>query len=104
MNQLCAFNKVVSVSSVVVVSFNLFSIVWEVISYSLSSYIQLCCMIADIHRTFPDNINFKDVPSDPKANVDALFNVLVALAHNNRKVGYCQVSELLNLYNLFKQY
>ena len=47
---------------------------------------------SDMHRTFPDNVYFKDVPSDPAANVDALYNVLIALAHNNRKIGYCQVS------------
>lgn len=44
----------------------------------------------DIHRTFPDNIYFQDAPSDPNAKRGALFNVLVAIAHNNRQIGYCQ--------------
>lgn len=37
----------------------------------------------DLPRTFPDNIYFNDIKMP-------LFNVLVAYAHNNKDVGYCQ--------------
>lgn len=40
----------------------------------------------DLPRTFPDNIYFNQT-----ANHQAhLFNVLIAYAHNNKDVGYCQ--------------
>lgn len=41
----------------------------------------------DLHRTFPNNIFFKST----KHCQNELFNVLVAYAHHNPKVGYCQV-------------
>lgn len=41
----------------------------------------------DIHRTFPDNILFKSEASLQSS----LFNVLVAYAHHDQTVGYCQV-------------
>lgn len=41
----------------------------------------------DIPRTFPDNIHFKEV-SDGKRK--PLYNVLVAFAHKNPDIGYCQ--------------
>ena len=47
--------------------------------------------VADIPRTFPDNIFFQDVPSDPNAKRLPLYHVLIALAHKNQRVGYCQV-------------
>ncbi|XP_063224392.1 growth hormone-regulated TBC protein 1-A isoform X2 [Bacillus rossius redtenbacheri] len=40
----------------------------------------------DLPRTFPDNIFF----SATAAHQQQLYNVLVAYAHNNRDVGYCQ--------------
>ena len=48
-------------------------------------------MIADIPRTFPDNIYFQDTPGDPQAKRGPLYNVLVALGTKNPSVGYCQV-------------
>lgn len=40
----------------------------------------------DLPRTFPDNIYFTK-----EANHQThLFNILIAYAHNNRVVGYCQ--------------
>lgn len=40
----------------------------------------------DLPRTFPDNIFFTK-----EANHQThLFNILIAYAHNNRVVGYCQ--------------
>lgn len=40
----------------------------------------------DLPRTFPDNIYFSK-----EANHQAhLFNILIAYAHSNRVVGYCQ--------------
>lgn len=41
----------------------------------------------DIPRTFPDNIYFKDAPDGKRKS---LYNVLVAFAHQNEHVGYCQ--------------
>ena len=49
---------------------------------------------ADMHRTFPDNVYFQDNRTDSEAKCATLFNVLTALAHNNRQVGYCQVMML----------
>ena len=45
----------------------------------------------DVPRTFPDNIYFKDYK---EGNLETLHNVLVAFAHHNVKIGYCQVSNL----------
>ena len=45
-----------------------------------------------MHRTFPDNVYFRDDRTDSQAKCATLFNVLTALAHNNRQVGYCQVT------------
>jgi len=48
-----------------------------------------------MHRTFPDNVFFRgddEQQTDSQSKKCAmLFNVLTALAHNNRQVGYCQV-------------
>jgi hypothetical protein len=45
----------------------------------------------DMHRTFPDNVYFRDdLPDTKSAKCGALFNVLTAIAHNNRHIGYCQ--------------
>ncbi|KAG1667253.1 Growth hormone-regulated TBC protein 1-A [Nymphon striatum] len=41
----------------------------------------------DIPRTFPDNIYFSKAPNEKLNN---LFNVLVAFAHRNPQIGYCQ--------------
>lgn len=45
-------------------------------------------LILDLHRTFPENVNFSDGLSSKKQD---LFNVLSAYAHYNPTVGYCQV-------------
>ena len=45
--------------------------------------------LLDIDRTFPDNINFSNNQADLRP---ALFNVLVAYAKHNPRIGYCQVS------------
>ncbi|XP_075144934.1 growth hormone-regulated TBC protein 1-A [Haematobia irritans] len=37
----------------------------------------------DLPRTFPDNIYFE-------TKKDRLYNILIAFAHHNREVGYCQ--------------
>ncbi|XP_016144218.1 growth hormone-regulated TBC protein 1-A-like [Sinocyclocheilus grahami] len=44
---------------------------------------------ADMHRTFPDNIQFR--ASSQPCLQKALFNVLLAYGHHNKDVGYCQV-------------
>jgi len=46
-------------------------------------------MFLDVPRTFPNNIYFQGPTSS--AQQTALFNVLVAVAHNNPHIGYCQV-------------
>ncbi|CAH1782222.1 unnamed protein product, partial [Owenia fusiformis] len=43
----------------------------------------------DIHRTFPDNIFFGDM-SNPQTMRRPLQNVLIAFAHHNKDIGYCQ--------------
>ena len=48
-------------------------------------------LIADIHRTFPENIYFARM-DDPAGLQKPLKNVLSAFALNNPHVGYCQVS------------
>lgn len=47
----------------------------------------------DMHRTFPDNIQFRD--SSQPCLQKALFNVLLGYGHHNKDVGYCQVGLLL---------
>ena len=42
----------------------------------------------DVPRTFPDNIYFRDYNEGKLSN---LHNVLVAYAHHNTSIGYCQV-------------
>ncbi|KAM4609423.1 growth hormone-regulated TBC protein 1-A-like [Polymixia lowei] len=42
----------------------------------------------DMHRTFPDNVQFKNT-TEPCLQ-KALYNVLVAYGHHNKAVGYCQ--------------
>lgn len=46
-------------------------------------------LFSDIPRTFPDNIYFKN--SSPDSKQEALKRVLLAFAHQNPKIGYCQV-------------
>uniref|UniRef100_A0AAY4C770 Growth hormone-regulated TBC protein 1 n=1 Tax=Denticeps clupeoides TaxID=299321 RepID=A0AAY4C770_9TELE len=43
---------------------------------------------ADIHRTFPDNVQFRD--SSEECLQAALYNVLRAFGLHNKEVGYCQ--------------
>lgn len=50
---------------------------------------QSCCPLADMHRTFPDNILFKS-KAEPSLQ-GALYNVLLAYGQHNQAVGYCQV-------------
>ena len=45
---------------------------------------------SDVPRTFPNNIYFQGPTSSAQQN--ALSNVLVAVAHNNPDIGYCQVN------------
>ncbi|XP_056145841.1 growth hormone-regulated TBC protein 1-A-like [Lampris incognitus] len=42
----------------------------------------------DMHRTFPDNVLFKDT-TEPCLQ-KPLYNVLLAYGHHNKAVGYCQ--------------
>ncbi|XP_072541309.1 growth hormone-regulated TBC protein 1b [Salminus brasiliensis] len=42
----------------------------------------------DLHRTFPDNIHFRD--SSQLCLQTALYNVLLAYGQHNKDVGYCQ--------------
>lgn len=42
----------------------------------------------DLHRTYPDNIYFNGADDRQRQ----LCNILVAYAHDNMEVGYCQVS------------
>ena len=46
--------------------------------------------LIDIRRTYPENIYFRDVQN---SLLISLKNVLVAFAHHNKSVGYCQVCE-----------
>lgn len=41
----------------------------------------------DLPRTFPDNIFFNNTDRHQRQ----LYNILLAFAHQNRQVGYCQV-------------
>ncbi|XP_029936426.1 growth hormone-regulated TBC protein 1-A-like [Myripristis murdjan] len=43
---------------------------------------------ADMHRTFPDNIFFKN--NAESCLQGSLYNVLLAYGHHNKEVGYCQ--------------
>ena len=47
---------------------------------------------SDVPRTFPNNIYFQETTTTSTAQRDALFKVLVAVAHNNPDIGYCQVN------------
>ncbi len=49
----------------------------------------LSFLLADMHRTFPDNVLFKS-KAEPSLQ-RALYNVLLAYGHHNMAVGYCQV-------------
>lgn len=49
----------------------------------------LICFCPDLHRTFPDNVQFQKT-SNPCLQ-KALFNVLLAYGHHDKAVGYCQV-------------
>ena len=68
-------------------------------SHNNSNKISLIAMIgksvllfSDIDRTFPENIYFQSATShDPNAKSQSLYNVLVCIAHQNRRIGYCQV-------------
>ncbi|XP_066542245.1 growth hormone-regulated TBC protein 1b isoform X2 [Hoplias malabaricus] len=42
----------------------------------------------DLHRTFPDNIHFRD--TSQLCLKTALYNVLLAYGHHNKDTGYCQ--------------
>lgn len=41
----------------------------------------------DLPRTFPDNIFFNNIENQQHQ----LYNILLAFAHQNKTVGYCQV-------------
>lgn len=56
---------------------------------SVSFFLTPPCHPADLHRTFPDNIQFHD--SSQSCLLKALYNVLLAYGHHNKDVGYCQV-------------
>ncbi|XP_060559708.1 growth hormone-regulated TBC protein 1-A-like [Ruditapes philippinarum] len=43
----------------------------------------------DIHRTFPDNKHFADTRAATNLR-KPLFNILIAIGHRNRTIGYCQ--------------
>ncbi|XP_077072936.1 growth hormone-regulated TBC protein 1b [Siphateles boraxobius] len=45
-------------------------------------------ILADMHRTFPDNIQFRD--SSQPCLQKALFNILLGYGYHNKDVGYCQ--------------
>lgn len=48
----------------------------------------------DLPRTFPDNIFF----SAEENHQQQLYNILVAYAHDNHQVGYCQVCVMKRTY------
>jgi len=48
-------------------------------------------LFIDIPRTFPNNIYFRDRSKDPQTKRSSLYKILVAVAHNNQQIGYCQV-------------
>lgn len=45
-------------------------------------------IVTDLPRTFPDNIFFVNMQEERPSQ---LYRVLVAFAHQNKAVGYCQV-------------
>lgn len=47
----------------------------------------------DLPRTFPDNIFFNNTDRHQRQ----LYNILLAFAHQNQEVGYCQVSTIRRL-------
>ena len=51
-------------------------------------FLSLSFFPLDIDRTFPDNIHFTNRQNDLRP---ALYNVLVAYAKHNPRIGYCQV-------------
>jgi vancomycin resistance protein YoaR len=63
----------------------------------------------DLPRTFPDNINYRstaELVSSGKVQLKGsqpqqLFNVLVAYAHDNEEVGYCQVRKTYIANNVY---
>ena len=57
--------------------------------------IYMYIFIADMHRTFPDNLYFMAV-GDKNCLRQPLFNVLVALGHKNTESSYCQVTISFN--------
>jgi hypothetical protein len=58
----------------------------------------------DLPRTFPDNINYRVTAELVSAGSSSLkdsqpqllYNILVAYAHDNEDVGYCQVRLITN--------
>lgn len=58
-------------------------------SFYLKSALTRSCHLPDLHRTFPDNIQFHN--SSQQCLLKALYNVLLAYGHHNKDVGYCQV-------------
>ena len=61
----------------------------EVLQFYYSSKLMLMLLfLIDIRRTYPENIYFRDVKN---SQLISLRNVLVAYAHHNKSVGYCQV-------------
>jgi hypothetical protein len=62
---------------------------WHDIVFSGLNIFFNCFQIAtDIPRTFPTNIFFRG--KDPKSLEQPLFNVLLAFANHNSRIGYCQ--------------
>ena len=57
-------------------------------SLSIHIFFLLVFFPLDIDRTFPDNIHFTNKQNDLRP---ALYNVLVAYAKHNPRIGYCQV-------------
>jgi len=61
----------------------------------------MSCIKTDLPRTFPDNINYKatahaysrtgQLMLKDETQPQQLYNVLVAFAHDNQEIGYCQV-------------
>ena len=54
-------------------------------------FLSLSFFPLDIDRTFPDNIHFTNRQNDLRP---ALYNVLVAYAKHNPRIGYCQVGAI----------
>lgn len=48
----------------------------------------------DLPRTFPDNIFFNNTENQQHQ----LYNVLLAFAHQNKTVGYCQVIFMVHIF------